>query len=230
MAEAPGASPGGHPRRGESGVPRPPSWPRPTGRPAATMSARRCPDDLAYQPVASDPQFGVVRLAVTEVMAVLLGSPPDGLPELRRAVPPRCLPCDRAVIAQRSERDQAGAAGTAERLAQPVVGRLRLVVSVGADQPVKDLPGGQRELVAVFGENSADGVEQAERVAARPPRGKAARPGHGVGPAGDGAHQPPAPVLLRAAAPASCARVISPATTAHVSGPHPASHTRMRWS
>jgi len=43
---------------------------------------------------------------------------------------------------------------------------------------------------------SADGVEEAESVPARPPRGKTARPGHGVG--------PPVTVLIGRPPPSSC--------------------------
>ena len=102
----------------------------------------------------------------------------DGRDQVLGIVPRRRRPHVDAIVADRIEPHEAGAAGSVQHLAKTVVRLLGLVVSVGADQPVEDLADRQRQVLAVLVEHGVDLLEQRQALGARPPRRKTTGAGH----------------------------------------------------
>jgi hypothetical protein len=82
-----------------------------------------------------------------------------------------------AVVADGLEGDQAGAAPAVEVLVGALERLLALVVAEPADQPVADLPVGDRPLLAVLLQDLLDLVEDGFGLGAWLPRGEPADPG-----------------------------------------------------
>src|SRR6516165_6314499 len=81
-----------------------------------------------------------------------------------------------AIIADRIHGNDVSAPCTVEMFAEPFVGLLGLLVAVGPDEAIEDLPQGERQVVGIFNEDAADQFEQRESVRARRPRCKTADP------------------------------------------------------
>src|SRR5215510_2158881 len=90
----------------------------------------------------------------------------DGAHELLGARPAVGLRDDAAVVADHIHRDEAGTAGAIEMLAQARVGTFCLLVFVGADETIKNLPDSQRQILLVFSKHTAHLLEQRLRLAA----------------------------------------------------------------
>ncbi|ESY20231.1 MULTISPECIES: hypothetical protein [unclassified Mesorhizobium] len=74
---------------------------------------------------------------------------------------------DHAIVADRIERDHPAAARVADMVDQLRVKRLILRITVGADQPIKDMADRERPVFPVFGENHVDRIEQRQRLGLR---------------------------------------------------------------
>jgi hypothetical protein len=79
-----------------------------------------------------------------------------------------------AVIADGVHLDQAGAAGADQMLAQPFVGLLGLLVTVGADKAVENLTQRQWQMIGILAEHGIYPREQGKRFCPWRPVGKSA--------------------------------------------------------
>src|SRR5262245_8983413 len=84
----------------------------------------------------------------------------DGAHELFSALPTVGLRDDAAVVADHIHRDEARTAGAVKMFAEARVGTFCLLVLVGADETIKNLPDSQRQIVFVLFKHAAHLIEQ----------------------------------------------------------------------
>jgi hypothetical protein len=71
------------------------------------------------------------------------------------------------VVSNGLERYPLRTASVRKMVAEPVVEGFRLFIAVGADEPVIDLPDGERPVGPIFVEDVDRGIEQLDRLPAR---------------------------------------------------------------